>query len=285
MAVAPALEVRSVSKCRTSSSSSFLHLNDSCGLGVAVASGSGFRNSLMRALECRVVLEDLLPYEELLKSTLAITLWLGITQLQSARRRQQAELEGVACTIEEHDGLMGILLNELDDAWHELTGDQLPISAVLGSAPIPYRVYSAPTFGIPDQSAIGRLLHVSRLPGSPDYFSIFPAVYPTSCQPSTATWLNNPRLSPSGLRSTVYWLLSPFDLVLQRLWRQPIIATHDFLFQINRFPRSPRLVTRVVQITFLFRSRLLLPISVVSFSQLLRLAIVWFPCFLSSPFL
>ena len=122
VAVAPALEVRSVSKRGTSSSSSFLHPNDSRGLGVAVASGSGFGNSLMRAPECRVVLEDLLPYEELLKSTSAITLRLGITRLQSARRRQQAELEGVACTVEEHDGLMGILLNELDDAWHQLTG-------------------------------------------------------------------------------------------------------------------------------------------------------------------
>ena len=139
------------------------------------------------------------------------------------------------------------------------TGDQLPISAVLGSAPIPYRVYSAPTFGIPDRSAIGRLLHVSRLPGSPDYFSIFPAVYPTSCRPSTATWLNDPRLSSSGSRSTVYRLLSPFDPVLQRLWRQPIIATRDFLFRIDRFPRPPRLATRVVKSTFLFRSRLLLP--------------------------
>ena len=99
-----------------------------------------------------------------------------------------------------------------------IDGDQLPISAVLRSAPIPYRVYSAPTFGIPDWSAIGQLLHVSCLPGSPNYFSIFPAVYPTSCQPSTATWLNDPRLSPSGLHSTIYWLLSPFDLVLQQLW-------------------------------------------------------------------
>ena len=54
--------------------------------------------------------------------TSAITLQLGITQLQSARRRQQAELKGVAYTIEEHDGLMGILLNKLDNAWHQLTG-------------------------------------------------------------------------------------------------------------------------------------------------------------------
>ena len=74
----------------------------------------------MRAPECWVVLEDLLPYEELLKSTSAITLRLGITRRQSARR-QQAELEGIACTVEEHDGLMGILLNELNDAWHQLT--------------------------------------------------------------------------------------------------------------------------------------------------------------------
>ena len=95
--------------------------------------------------------------------------------------------------------------------------DQLPILAVRGSAPIPYRIYSAPTFGIPDQSTIGQPLYISHLPGSPDYFSIFPAIYPTSCQPSTATWLNNPRLSPSGLHSTVYQLLLPFDLVLQRL--------------------------------------------------------------------
>ena len=137
--------------------------------------------------------------------------------------------------------------------------DQLPISAVLGSAPIPYRVYSAPTFGIPDWSAISRPVHVSCLPGSPDYFSILPAVYPTSCRPSTATWLNNPRLSPSGLRSTVYRLLSPFDLVLPQLWRQPIIATRDFLFRIDQFPRPPCLATCVVKSTFLFRSRLLLP--------------------------
>ena len=137
--------------------------------------------------------------------------------------------------------------------------DQLPISAVLGSAPIPYRVYSAPTFGIPDQSAIGRPVHIFRLPGSPDYFSILPAIYPTSCRPSTATWLNDPRLSSSDLRSTVYRLLSPFDLVLQRLWLQPIIATRNFLFRIDRFPRPPRLATHDVKSTFLFRSRLLLP--------------------------
>ena len=118
----------------------------------------------------------------------------------------------------------------------QLPVDQLPISAVLGSAPIPYRVYLAPTFGIPDRCAIGRPVHISRLPGSPDYFSILPAVYPTSCRPSTATWLNDPRLSSSGSRSTVYWLLSLFDLILQRLWRQPIIATRDFLFRIDRFP-------------------------------------------------
>ena len=130
--------------------------------------------------------------------------------------------------------------------------DQLPILAVLGSAPIPYCVYSAPTFGIPNQSTIGQLLHVSCLPGSPDYFSIFPAVYPTSCRPSTATWLNDPRLSPSGLHSTVYWLLSPFDLVLQQLWRQPIISTHDFLFRIDWFPQPPRLATHVVKFTFPF---------------------------------
>ena len=137
--------------------------------------------------------------------------------------------------------------------------DQLPISAVLGSAPIPYRVYSAPTFGIPNRSAIGRPVHVSCLPGSPDYFSILPAVYPTSCQPSTATWLNDPHLSLSDLRSTIYQLLSPFDLVLQRLWRQPIIATCDFLFRINRFPQPPCLATRIVKSTFLFQSQLLLP--------------------------
>lgn len=122
VAAAPALEVRSVSERGTSSSSSYLHPNDSRGFGVTVASGSGFGNSLMRAPECQVVLEDLLPYEELLKSTSVITLRMGITRLQSARRRQQAELEGIVCTVEEHDGLMGILLNELDDAWHELTG-------------------------------------------------------------------------------------------------------------------------------------------------------------------
>ena len=131
-------------------------------------------------------------------------------------------------------------------------GDQLPISAVLGSAPIPYCVYSAPTFGIPDRSAISQPVHVSRLPGSPNYFSILPAIYPTSCQPSTATWLNDPRLSSSDLRSTIYRLLSPFDLVLQRLWQQPIIATRDFLFRIDRFPRPPRLATCVVKSTFLF---------------------------------
>ena len=65
--------------------------------------------------------------------------------------------------------------------------DQLPISAVLGSAPIPYHAYSAPTFGIPDQGTIGQPVYLSRLPGSPYYFSIFPAIYPTSCQPSTIT--------------------------------------------------------------------------------------------------
>ena len=95
------------------------------------------------------------------------------------------------------------------------SADQLPISAVLRSAPIPYCVYSAPTFGIPNRSTIGQLLHISRLPGSPDYFSIFPAVYPTSCRPSTTTWLNDPHLSPSGLHSTVYRLLLPFNLILQ----------------------------------------------------------------------
>ena len=43
------------------------------------------------------------------------------------------------------------------DTCQQLIGivDQLPISAVLGSAPIPYHVYSAPTFGIPDRSTIG----------------------------------------------------------------------------------------------------------------------------------
>ena len=122
VAAAPTLEVRSVSERGTSSSSSYLHPNDSRGLGVTVTSGFGFGNPLMRAPERRVVLEDLLAYEELLKSTSAITLRLGITRLQSARRRQQAELEGVACMVEEHDGLMQILLNKLDDVWHELTG-------------------------------------------------------------------------------------------------------------------------------------------------------------------
>ena len=95
------------------------------------------------------------------------------------------------------------------------TIDQLLISAVLGSASIPYCVYSAPTFGIPNQSAIGQPVYVSHLPGSPNYFSIFPAIYPTSCQPSTTTWLNDPHLSPSGLRSTIYQLLLPINLVLQ----------------------------------------------------------------------
>ena len=87
------------------------------------------------------------------------------------------------------------------------------------------------------------------------------------------------------LRPAFYWCLLPINLISQWLWLPLIIATCDFLFQIDRFPRSPCLATRIVKITFLFRSRSLLSILVVSFSRLLRLAIVWFPCFLSSPFL
>ena len=77
-------------------------------------------------------------------------------------------------------------------------GDQLPILAVLRSPLIPYCTYSTPTFSIPNWSAIGLPVHASHIPQSLSYFSIFPAIYPTSYQPSTITWLNYP---PSHLGS------------------------------------------------------------------------------------
>ena len=82
--------------------------------------------------------------------------------------------------------------------------DQLPISAVLGSVPIPYCTYSTPTFGIPYWSTIGLPVHTSHIPQSPSYFSIFSTVYPTSYQPSTITWLNYPPPNYLGPQSAYY---------------------------------------------------------------------------------
>lgn len=122
MVAAPAMTTRSISKPEMSSSPSYLHPNDLHGLETAVASGSGSGNSLTRAPECRVVLEELLPYEELLKSTSPVSLRVGISRLESAQRRQRAELEGVARTVKEHDNLMKDILSEFYEALNELNG-------------------------------------------------------------------------------------------------------------------------------------------------------------------
>ena len=159
--------------------------------------------------------------------------------------------------------------------------DQLPISAVLGSLPISYSAYSAPYFRYPRSVHYRRSTTRLSQPSSYRLFSHFP-YYPL--YPSALKSINYPPPRLFELRPAFYRHLLPVALVLQQLWPPLIIATRDFLFQIDRFPRPPRLTTRVVRITFLFRSRSLLLILVVSFSRLLRLAIVWFPCLLSSPF-
>ena len=75
---APAITTQSVSKREMSSLPWYLYLNNSHGLEMAVASGSGLENLLTRALECWVVLK------ELLKSTSPVGLRIGISCLESA---------------------------------------------------------------------------------------------------------------------------------------------------------------------------------------------------------
>ena len=158
--------------------------------------------------------------------------------------------------------------------------DQLPISAVLGSLPISHFTYSAACFQYPQSVYYWRSTIWLSQPSSYWLFLHFP-YYPL--YPSALKSINYPP-QLFELRPAFYRHLLPVALVLQQLWPPPIIATCDFLFQIDRFPQPPHLTTRAIRITFLFQSRSLLPISVALFSQLLHLAIVWFPCFLSSPF-
>ena len=70
----------------------------------------------------------------------------------------------------------------VDGRVEERSDDQLPILAVLGSAPIPYCTYSAPTFGIPNWSTIGLPVHTPCTPQSPSYlaFSLLSTLCPTN---------------------------------------------------------------------------------------------------------
>ena len=91
-----------------------------------------------------------------------------------------------------------------------LTGDQLPILAVLGSLPISYFAYSAPCFRYPRSVHYQRSTTQLSQPSSYRLFSHIP-YYPL--YPSTLKSINYPPPRLFELRLAFYQHLLPIDLV------------------------------------------------------------------------
>lgn len=81
---APAMAIRSVPERGMSLIPSHPRPDGLRGFGAVVASGSGYGDPLARDSGCRIVLEDLLPWGELRKSTLPVALRTGISRFQTA---------------------------------------------------------------------------------------------------------------------------------------------------------------------------------------------------------